>query len=60
MSEYEPGMGDIVGVPGGDVGEVVELLQTGAVGVRIIDDESPVKGQKTYYNRGQLTLVMEG
>lgn len=57
MSGYEPGIGDVVGLPDGDVGEVTEINASQSVAVRVITDESPRKGQTTWYNRAHLTPI---
>ena len=63
---YNPSLGDVVTVVQpdsplvGDAGEVVSLLASGAVGVRIVQEESEARGQTVYFNAAQIAPVQLG
>lgn len=62
MSAWEPAVGDVVRVSQGDsdayddVGEIEEIL-SGGIAVRIVQEESAFRGQRIYFNKGQLEPV---
>jgi hypothetical protein len=62
---WEPAVGDLVEVTQpdsscfGDVGEIEGVLYNG-IRVRIVQEESPWRGQVVYFNAGQLSPVKLG
>lgn len=58
---HELAVGDVVRISAeghkGDHGEI-ETILPGAIGVRIVQEESSWRGQIVYFNAGQLELVM--